>query len=360
MIIALLLILSTQTPTGRITGLIEDPSGAVVRGGEVEVRNLDSGFSKQAVTDHDGRYVLDAVPVGHYRVFATSDGFAPAVRDDIAVTEGRETTVRFSLAIGRSVTAIGVTARTTTADTETIVPLRARTSDTASLIGGLSGLDLYSGEGLSSIPAIHGLADDRVNVLVNGMSIASACSMHNRILLSLYIDPASVGSVGVMAGLTPVSRGGDSIGGTIAVESEVPEFAAPGQDVVVHGGLSAFHRTNGVANRGSARVSAATENYSIAYVGSYVNANDYKDGTGTIVQSTFYEAQNHALELSGRRGNNLITLDIGYQHILQQGFVNAFLDMKSNEGKFVNLHYEGVFARMGEWTRVSTSKTPHT
>jgi iron complex outermembrane receptor protein len=280
------------------------------------------------------------------------------VRDDITVAAGQETTVRFSLAIGKSVTAIGVTARAMTAEIETIVPIRARTSDTASLIGGLSGLDVYSGGGVSSLPVIHGMADDRVNVLINGMSLASACSMHMNPPLS-YIDPASVGSVSVMAGITPVSRGGDSIGGTIAVESEAPEFAMPGQDVVVHGGLSAFHRTNGVGNGGSARVSAATENFSIGYVGSYVNANDYKDGSGAIVQSTFYEAQNHALELAARHGNNLITLDIGYQHIPQQGFVNAFLDMKSNEGKFVNLHYEGVFARMRLDARVYYENTTH-
>ena len=68
MLIAFLLIwntpLAAQTATGRIAGLMEDPSGAVVQGGEIEVRNLDSGFKKLAVTDHEGRYVLDAIPVG--------------------------------------------------------------------------------------------------------------------------------------------------------------------------------------------------------------------------------------------------------------------------------------------------------
>ncbi len=362
MLIVFLLILSAplaaQAPTGRIAGLMEDPSGAEVQGGEVEVRNLDSGFRKVAVTDHEGRYALDAVPAGRYRVSATSAGFAPSVRDDITVAAGKDTTLRFSLAIGKSATAVGVTARATTAETETIVPVRARTSDTASLIGGLSGLDVYSGGGVSSLPVIHGMADDRVNVLINGMSLAPACSMHMNPALS-YIDPTSVGSVSVMAGITPVSRGGDSIGGTIAVESEAPEFAMPGQEVMVHGGFSAFHRTNGVGNGGSARVSVATENFSIGYVGSYVNANDYKDGSGAIVQSTFYESQNHALELAARHGNNLITLDVGYQHIPQQGFVNAFLDMKSNEAKFVNLHYEGVFARMRVDARVYLENTTH-
>ena len=116
---------------------------------------------KSAVTDHDGRYAFDTIPTGRYRVSAVAAGFAPSVRDDITVTAGQETTVRLTLAIGRSVTAVGVTTRALTAQPETIVPLRARTSDSASLIGGLSGLDVYSSRGVSSVPVIHGLADDR-------------------------------------------------------------------------------------------------------------------------------------------------------------------------------------------------------
>jgi iron complex outermembrane receptor protein len=262
--------------------------------------------------------------------------------------------VRFALAIGPNVTAVGVTSRAMTS----IVPARARTSDTASLIGGLSGLDSYIGGGLSSLPVIHGVADERVNVLINGMSLGNACPMHMNPPLS-YINPANVASVRVMAGITPVSRGGDSIGGTIEVESAAPEFAKRSDGVVIHGGLSAFHRTNGIGNGGSAWWSAATETFKAGYIGSYVNTNDYKDGSGGIVQSTFYEAQNHELQLAARRGGNLITLDVGYQHIPQQGFVNGFLDMTGNEAKFANLHYEGVFARMRLSTRLYYQNTRH-
>ena len=41
-----------------------------------------------------------------------------------------------------------------------------------------------------------------------------------------YIDPSNVAAVKVFAGITPVSLGGDSIGGTIAVASAAPTFAA--------------------------------------------------------------------------------------------------------------------------------------
>jgi iron complex outermembrane receptor protein len=148
----------------------------------------------------------------------------------------------------------------------------------------------------------------------------------------------------VMAGITPVSQGGDSIGGTIAIESAAPQFARGGQGIVTHGGVSAFHRTNGVVNGGNAWLSTATENLQIGYTGSYVNANNYKNGAGAMVKSTFYETQNHELQLGARRGSHLVTADLGYQRIPQQGFANARMDMTRNEAKFVNIGYGGAFS----------------
>jgi iron complex outermembrane receptor protein len=343
---------------GRIAGVLEDSSGAVVAGGTITIRNLDSGLTKSTLTDRQGRYAFEAAPAGRYEVSASYSGFETAVRSDVTVAEGREVTVAFVLRVGKNTTVVRVTEPAPTEGPEAIIPERARTSDTASLFSGIPGLDLYDGGGVSSLPVVHGMADDRVNVLVNGMSLASACSNHMNPPLS-YIDPANVGSVSVMAGITPVSRGGDSIGGTIAVDSAAPEFAQPGQGVQIHGGVSAFHRTNGVVNGGDAWLSAATGSFRVGYVGSYVNANDYKDGAGAMILSTFYESENHALQFAARHGNNLITVDLGYQHIPQQGFVNARMDMTGNQAGSANVHYQGVFARVKLQARVFYENTRH-
>jgi len=111
-------------------------------------------------------------------------------------------------------------------DEDDIAKLRASTNDTASLLEGLPGLSLYGAGGVSSLPAIHGMADDRLRIQVDGMSLVSACANHMNPPLS-YIDPANLGAVEVFAGITPVSVGGDSIGGTIRVTSPAPEFAMP-------------------------------------------------------------------------------------------------------------------------------------
>ena len=206
----------SQTPTGRLSGIVTDPSGAAVPGAQVRIKNLDSGLAKSIVTDREGRYALGGVPAGHYQVSADYSGFEAAVRDGVAVSEGSESTVALALSLGKSAAIVQVTDRAPIVGPESIAPARIRTSDAASLLGGIPGLDIYGSGGVSGIPAIHGMADERVNVLVNGMSLASACANHMNPPTS-YIDPSNVGSVSVMAGLTPVSQGGDSIAGTSGV-----------------------------------------------------------------------------------------------------------------------------------------------
>ena len=350
--------LEMPAETGRIAGVLADPSGAVIERGKIEILHLDSGLIRAAETDRRGRYVFDGVPAGRYRISAFSDGFEKSERNGILVAAGRETAVAFVLNIQGNRTVIEVAGSLATLDSAALVPQRSRISDAASLLNGTPGADVYGSGGLSSLPAIHGLADERVNVLVDGMAIESVCGNHMNPPMS-YIDPYHVASLNVMAGITPVSRGGDSIAGTISVDRAAPEFARGGQRLAIHGGVAGFHRTNGVVNGGNAFLSAATENFRVGYTGSYVNANNYKNGAGSMVKSTFYEAQNHALELAGRHGRHMVTLDLGYQRIPQQGFVNARMDMSGNQAGFANLSYDGAFGWGGLEARVYYQNIRH-
>jgi iron complex outermembrane recepter protein len=333
--------LIAQNGTGRITGVVTDPSGAVVQSAKITVRETASGLTKVTATDQAGAWIAAALPAGRYVVLASAPGFANAQRTGVSLSAGAQLTVDFNLlpaAETNSVTVTGLTGE----DRDTLAPELMKTNDTAGLVSDFSAIDLLNNGGLSGISAIHGLSDERVAVRVDGMEIGSACVMHMNPPLSL-LDPSQAGNLDVIAGITPVSRGGDSIGGTVAVDSAPPEFSA-GSAPQIHGNIEAFHRTNGVANGGSASLAFTMKNFQIAYTGSYVNANDYKDGSGVLVASTFYEAQNNSLQASARAGNNLFTLGIGYQFIPQQGFPNSFLDMTGNQAKFANFHYQGRFS----------------
>ena len=347
-----------QPAAGRIAGVLNDPSGALVPGGRVTVANPESGLTRTAESDRQGRFAFDGLPAGRYGVTAAAAGFAASTHEEVIVAAGQETTVNFALAIGQSKTVVEVTGPVEAVAEDAIAPARSRTSDTASLLRDVPGLSLASGGGLSSLPVLDGMADDRLNVLVNGMTIVSACANHMNPATS-YLSPASVDSVRVVAGLAPVSQGGDNIGGTIAIGTAAPQFGNGGQGLAIHGGVTGFHRTNGVVNGGNAWLSAATSSFRIGYTGSYVNANDYKDGAGAMVKSTFYETQNHALELAARRGNHLFTIDLGYQRIPQQGFANARMDMTRNEARSVNAGYSGAFTWGQLDARVYYQNTQH-
>ena len=93
--------------------------------------------------------------------------------------------------------------------------------DTASLLTAAPGVSVYQAGGVSSLPVINGLADERVKVMMNGAAVTSACANHMNPPLS-YTDPAMVGKIEVVSGVTPVSKGGDSIAGSVFIEPPAP------------------------------------------------------------------------------------------------------------------------------------------
>ena len=249
-------------------------------------------------------------------------------------------------------------------EVENLQSLRPATSDSASLLRDVPGVSLYGSGGVSSLPAIHGLADDRLRIKVDGMDLISACPNHMNPALS-YLDPSQVGTIEVYAGIAPVSVGGDSIGGSIIAETAAPEFAAPGQASLVKGEVGAFYRSNGNARGGNVAATYATESFNISYTGAiaksdnYDAGGDFKDGlyipggdptvTGrpghTLpldeVGSTAYDTRNHTLGLAFRGGDHLVEAKFGLQDLPEQLWPNQRMDMLGNDQKRVNLRYLG-------------------
>lgn len=231
-------------------------------------------------------------------------------------------------------------------------------SDVANLLSDEPGVSLYRAGGVSSLPVIHGMADDRVRVKVDGMDLIASCPNHMNPPLS-YIDPTNIDNIKVYAGITPVSVGGDSIGGTIVAETKKPEFAKAGEANLFKGEIGTFYRSNNDARGGNISAIYATESFSASYNGAVAKAGNYIAGgnfknskvTGRIghtlsldeVGSTAYETSNQTLGLAFKSGNHLIEAKLGYQNMPEQLFPNQRMDMLDNEQKRINLRYLGDF-----------------
>jgi iron complex outermembrane receptor protein len=260
---------------------------------------------------------------------------------------------------------------------DALVRMRAATRDTAQLLGDVPGVSASGGGAVSSLPVIHGLADDRLRIKVDGMDLVSACANHMNPPLS-YIDPTRVGSIQVISGITPVSLGGDSIGGAIVVNSPAPEFARSGEGILRKGEAGAFYRSNGNARGGHAALTVANEKLSVSYSGSSSESGNYEAAeafkaslpasqTATTVAvpgakevgSSQYKAINQSLAVALRHEAHLLELRLGLQNIPYQGFPNQRMDMTGNQSDQVNLRYSGQYEWGALEARVYNENTRH-
>ena len=325
---------------GDIAGTVRDPSGAIVLGARVSIADANAQSARHMLTDQQGRYLFTGVPAGRYRLVGEYSGFA-RVEKNVVVSAKQTAAVDITLSIASTNTFVVVQEQASDVSPSVIASGQIRTNDTASLIDDVPGFSLYANGGVSSLPVIHGLADDRVKTTVDGMTISPHCANHMNPVLS-YIAPVNVAAIHIVEGVTPVSQGGDSIAGSISVESPVPDFSP--EKIVMHGGVSGFYRSNGMVDGGNAFWSLASKRFTLGYNISYVNAEDYTSGSGDRVRTSLYEAQNQALTLATQFGNHQLTVRLGYQDIPEQGFPTDYMDMTKNNGVLFNLLYQGKYS----------------
>src|SRR5918998_220269 len=99
-----------QSTGATLQGTITDEQGAVMPGATVVVANVETGWTRDVVTDERGWYRATALTPGNYELRATLQGFATQIRRGLTVTIGQEATVNIALkvaALEESVTVTG-------------------------------------------------------------------------------------------------------------------------------------------------------------------------------------------------------------------------------------------------------------
>src|ERR1700739_1148238 len=100
--------LSAQTFRGTILGTVTDPSGAVVAGAKVTVKNTGTGLERSTQTSADGSYSLPELPIGTYTVTVTQTGFQTFIATGVTVDVATERRVDAALKTGEVATRVEV------------------------------------------------------------------------------------------------------------------------------------------------------------------------------------------------------------------------------------------------------------
>ncbi len=121
---ALLLLTSrvafAQYDTGSVIGVIQDSTGAVVPGANVNAVNKATGVTSTATSGSAGEYEIPSLHTGTYKITVEHQGFSTAVADNILVSVGVRQHIDLTLKVGTAqATTVEVSGVSLQIDTET-------------------------------------------------------------------------------------------------------------------------------------------------------------------------------------------------------------------------------------------------
>ena len=125
-------LLQAQTATSAVVaGRVSDPTGAVIPGASIELRNIDTGVVAVRESDAAGRYVFANIVPGAYTLTVQSPGFRTLTVSDVVVSVAKSYTYDLSMEVGDIAETIEVTSEAT-------VELQTTDSTVGNVIGGKS------------------------------------------------------------------------------------------------------------------------------------------------------------------------------------------------------------------------------
>jgi hypothetical protein len=115
--VGLAAVTGAQTTTATIQGVVRDTSEAVLPGVAISVRSPDTGLTRTAITQADGRFYVASLPIGRYDVTAELTGFQGQTQSGVRLEVGQEATLDFTLAVAGVREVVTVTAASSGVET---------------------------------------------------------------------------------------------------------------------------------------------------------------------------------------------------------------------------------------------------
>jgi hypothetical protein len=171
------MLMGQSTTTGAITGVVEDPSSAVIAGATVTLHNLDNGVTQTVTTSDTGAYQFTLLPSGNYTVQATFTGLTSDVTR-VNVLVGAATSINIIAKVQSQAQVVEVAAASGGVDTETadltdtfstamIRELPMAGGDLTTVAFTVPGINLSTGGGYGNFTS-HGLPGTSNLFTING------------------------------------------------------------------------------------------------------------------------------------------------------------------------------------------------
>jgi Carboxypeptidase regulatory-like domain len=90
----------SQTTNATLAGVVQDPQGAVIPNASIVATQIDTGQSHPTKSGSDGHYIIPNLPIGSYRVTASSTGFKELLIPSVTLQVNQLADVNLKLTIG--------------------------------------------------------------------------------------------------------------------------------------------------------------------------------------------------------------------------------------------------------------------
>ena len=177
--------------TATLSGVVTDPTGAVVPGAQVTVHSLATGLDRQLVTDSAGLYVAPSLIPGDYQVEVKASGFAQYTLQKVTLEVDQRATANIPLALSTAGATVQVESTASQIETQTMtvgqvigsntvqeLPLNGRhfldltTLTPGGVVAPTAGSLTATSRGLGANSFITaGNREDSVNFQINGINL---------------------------------------------------------------------------------------------------------------------------------------------------------------------------------------------
>jgi hypothetical protein len=99
-----------QVDMGSISGVIRDPSGAVIPNAKVVLTNQDTNISASTASGAEGEYTFSPVKAGHYSLSASASGFQTVKQNNVTLDVQQKLEVDIALHVGQTTETVVVDA----------------------------------------------------------------------------------------------------------------------------------------------------------------------------------------------------------------------------------------------------------
>src|ERR1700674_2213644 len=108
-----------QVVGGTLSGIVSDPSGALIPNARISIENPATGNARSVVTDAAGFYTAPNLLPGSYKVTVVASGVATELLNEVTLTVGAQQVLNFTLRVGSLTEAVHVLSEAPPVETAT-------------------------------------------------------------------------------------------------------------------------------------------------------------------------------------------------------------------------------------------------